>query len=295
MTFEVNSNSEKQPTIPPVPMVKRVGRNTAGRDFVIGDIHGSFDLVRQAMAGANFNPAVDRLFSVGDLVDRGPQSVEALEFLQQDFVHAVRGNHEQMFLEMYERLPIGAALNEGELFIKTMKNGMSWWRDISEDTRQKMLTAFSQLPIALDVESDYGLYGIVHADVPSGMHWQVFRNHLLESDERVIYTALWSRSRIRHRIADRIDSIVGIYVGHIPLERSDMLGNIRYIDTGAVFGMLKNDNKVGRNTMVQMTLPYTDFMAAPADHVIDVRMNRQQKSPPQIVKAVLDKKRPATR
>lgn len=36
--------------------VLRMDRNEAGRDFVIGDVHGAYDLVLMAMAEANFDP-----------------------------------------------------------------------------------------------------------------------------------------------------------------------------------------------------------------------------------------------
>ena len=53
---------------------KLVKANKVGRDFVVGDVHGMFDRVAQALTKVQFNPSRDRLFSVGDLIDRGPQS-----------------------------------------------------------------------------------------------------------------------------------------------------------------------------------------------------------------------------
>lgn len=55
--------------------------NTAGRDFAVGDIHGHFTRLQVALDAVSFDPAVDRLFSVGDLVDRGPESEQVLEWL----------------------------------------------------------------------------------------------------------------------------------------------------------------------------------------------------------------------
>ena len=56
--------------------LQRFELNTAGRDFGVGDIHGYFTKLQAALDAIGFNPAVDRLFSVGDLVDRGPESAE---------------------------------------------------------------------------------------------------------------------------------------------------------------------------------------------------------------------------
>lgn len=62
-------------------ITKKFDRNLAGRDFVVGDIHGAYDLVIQGMKAARFNPTCDRLFAVGDLIDRGPGSHRAARFL----------------------------------------------------------------------------------------------------------------------------------------------------------------------------------------------------------------------
>jgi len=63
------------------PRVMRLGRNEKGRDFVVGDIHGAFDLVIDAMKAVNFDPEADRLLSVGDLIDRGAGSHRCAAFL----------------------------------------------------------------------------------------------------------------------------------------------------------------------------------------------------------------------
>jgi len=73
--------------------------NKYGRDFVVGDIHGQIDLFREALSFEGFNPKQDRVFSVGDLIDRGPDSLACLELLNQRWFYAVRGNHEQMMID----------------------------------------------------------------------------------------------------------------------------------------------------------------------------------------------------
>jgi serine/threonine protein phosphatase 1 len=70
-------------------------RNTRGRDLIVGDIHGCFSRLGAHLNYLQFDPARDRLFSVGDLIDRGPESEHALEWLAQPWFHAVKGNHEE--------------------------------------------------------------------------------------------------------------------------------------------------------------------------------------------------------
>src|SRR3546814_4769251 len=73
--------------------------NKKGRDFVVGDIHGHFKLLTAALNNLDFNPELDRIFSVGDLIDRGPDSIDILKWLEKPWFHAVRGNHEQMLID----------------------------------------------------------------------------------------------------------------------------------------------------------------------------------------------------
>lgn len=74
--------------------------NTAGRDFVVGDLHGCFGLLMLALDKLAFDFKRDRLFSVGDLIDRGEQSEQCLKLLDEPWMHAIAGNHEYMFIEM---------------------------------------------------------------------------------------------------------------------------------------------------------------------------------------------------
>lgn len=74
--------------------VQRFAKNTEGRDIAVGDIHGHVSRFLLALKSIDFNPAKDRLFSVGDLVDRGPESHRCDELLAFPWFHAVQGNHE---------------------------------------------------------------------------------------------------------------------------------------------------------------------------------------------------------
>jgi bis(5'-nucleosyl)-tetraphosphatase (symmetrical) len=64
--------------------------------YVIGDIHGCYDALRRLLDQVDFDPSHDQLWSVGDLVNRGPQSLEVLRFLRQIGTRctAVLGNHD---------------------------------------------------------------------------------------------------------------------------------------------------------------------------------------------------------
>ena len=77
----------------------RFPQNTQGRDFAVGDIHGCFNRLQGVLDEMGFDPAKDRLFSVGDLVDRGPDCDQVLDWITRPWFHAVRGNHEDMAMQ----------------------------------------------------------------------------------------------------------------------------------------------------------------------------------------------------
>lgn len=80
-------------------LFKFFNRNPQGRDFVVGDLHGHFSALELMLVQINFNPKRDRVFAVGDLIDRGPESWRVVEFLNYPWFNSVLGNHEQMLID----------------------------------------------------------------------------------------------------------------------------------------------------------------------------------------------------
>ena len=74
--------------------ILRLERNNAGKDFVCGDIHGCFDDLEMELRTIRFNKTKDRLFSVGDLIDRGPKSELAAAYMNSFWFFPLMGNHE---------------------------------------------------------------------------------------------------------------------------------------------------------------------------------------------------------
>lgn len=213
-------------------LVRRIPLNRHGRIFGIGDVHGAFDLVIEGMKAVQFDRRVDLLLSVGDLIDRGMGSSRVSKFLDQSYVHAVAGNHEDMLRKLYAN----GEPPEEVLRWAARHNGFGWWLDTDKATRQAILNAIRDLPIAIEIETSRGSVGIVHAEVPIGMSWQQFTANIEAGDERTIHSALWGESRIKQRDQSGVAGIGRVFVGHrIQWKGMQRLGNVYAMDTGATF------------------------------------------------------------
>lgn len=72
--------------------------------YAIGDIQGCHKPLKKLLREIGFRPGADRLWCVGDLVNRGPKSLETLRLLADidDSLTIVLGNHDLHFLAVHE-------------------------------------------------------------------------------------------------------------------------------------------------------------------------------------------------
>jgi serine/threonine protein phosphatase 1 len=74
------------------------------RVFIIGDIHGCNKTFRKLVLEKISIRKTDKIYCLGDYIDRGPDSKGVIDFIIQlrkdGFnIHTLRGNHEQLLLE----------------------------------------------------------------------------------------------------------------------------------------------------------------------------------------------------
>ena len=64
--------------------------------YLIGDVQGCFACLQKLLRQIEFSPSTDSVYLLGDIVNRGPQSLETLRFCRdmQGSVQVLLGNHD---------------------------------------------------------------------------------------------------------------------------------------------------------------------------------------------------------
>lgn len=204
------------------PKRRTFARNEKGRDFVLGDLHGCLGHFNALLEDIDFDEKIDRMFSVGDLIDRGPKSLECLKLIEKPWFHCVQGNHEDMMIH--------------ELVHKEYmwwdRNGGEWSKDALKNHNKELmhlLQATMNLPYAIVIETEAcGRVGVCHAESPDT--WE-------EGEYVDVQSMLWERNKYRWaahmgKVPKGVDMTVHGHtpIGLTPKHHGKM--NAWWIDTG---------------------------------------------------------------
>ena len=129
--------------------------------LVFGDIHGQFDGLMKLVNFIDYS-ADDKLFFLGDLIDRGDRSADVVRWVMENGHSCLRGNHEQMCLDAYRS-------NEGSLVWKGwMMNGGSNTLDSYDEGRvpQEHIDWMQQLPLFMDLGDAWLVHAGLNPNVP---------------------------------------------------------------------------------------------------------------------------------
>lgn len=132
--------------------LQELAANQSGKDYFVGDICGQFDKLQRAMAKVEFNPRHDRLFSTGNLINYGKDSLKVLNMLSHPWFFAVIGLHELYMLEALRR----------DHYLNWYTQGGEWAFDEKLRLKVDLSTvteSLSKLPVA------YRIQHKTHADI----------------------------------------------------------------------------------------------------------------------------------
>ena len=179
------------------------------RILAVGDIHGHMEKLRSLWKQIAFDDKEDMLVFLGDYIDRGKKSVEALRFVQKQVechenVHALCGNHEAMMLGYLREYGLGRTLR-GHFDIWLMNGGKVTKKQLAAlpaEEAEELLAFVKARPLYF--RTTHGAQSIlfVHAGIHPRRKKQ--SNHDL----------LW----IREEFFDNYDGTELVVVGHTPTQ-----------------------------------------------------------------------------
>ena len=272
--------------------IKTFQPNLVGRDFVIGDLHGAYAVFENLLKNINFDTKVDRMFSVGDLIDRGPDSLKCLELIEEPWFHSVLSNHEKMMIDFFDGEPSGWFWNQ---------NGGWWARDaqvahlenipsiLQTDTVKRTLylkEAARKLPFLITVNLVNGeKVHIIHAEFPrikavegfKGVEYitdamladpQIVKNIALHESldgecllwSRSIFSGLYRRKVTRDELIElyrhdtQRDAIFNGELSHVISGHTPLIKPITYV----------NQTNIDTNVIASLTNPSSDLEINPA-------------------------------
>lgn len=244
-----------------------IGINTKGRDYFVGDIHGRYERLMTTLRQMRFDKTRDRLFAVGDLVDRGYENMDVIGLLEEPWFFSAVGNHEELLVNAINNP------NDKTCVINHVENGGDWaWVKDEEaelgvsPTPEGIRAAEAVLAhcsLMMTVETPSGRIGVVHADCP-----RVWPG----AEDPIEYNQRWLWSRKKHKELQsfgeysephQVHNIDAVVHGHCSYH--EVLGNANrlWIDTAS----------------------YGEFSIFPADELlyfVRKQMDRQQKMKPAI-------------
>lgn len=234
-------------------------RNDKGRDFVVGDLHGERLLLEKFMGHVDFNPAVDRVLSVGDLVDRGPDSPGTLALIAEPWFFAVKGNHECMLLDCLREYAEGGQpgfacahyfFNGGDWLAEHLEAGIGLRAD---SPLCGLVGTLAGLPLLRVVGKGKACrYNVVHAELPAGMRdaqvdafaaeaTATLRDSLIWS-RRIMGREAWNGGPLRNGLSPTycghtVSAMVRMRDGHVCLDTGACLPYFNPLQRGAGFGL----------------------------------------------------------
>lgn len=220
------------------------------RDIVLGDIHGNFEVASAALKALNIRRG-DRVFTVGDIVNRGSDSLKCFESFS---ATSVRGNHEQLILSYWKGLEKGQGVKE-----KLLRAGGGWFLKLNKDYQKEVIYRIKNMPTAIQVGEE-NPYVIVHACLPAS--WKEAKKLIPTSPsfrKRIHCEHGFYSTSSEELIKESSKGVRAIFVGHdrVP-EIKKHYGKIYQLDTGVYrtgklsFAIIENGN-IRTGTYVSMT------------------------------------------
>lgn len=173
--------------------IENMHSNTTKNLYVCSDLHGQYELYKTILNQLKDN---DKLFILGDVIDRGPDGIKILQDIEenQDKIELLVGNHELMMIQA--------------LFLKNEKEKQNWTREanggkktyndfikLSPENQKKIKNLLLNATVHTNVKVNNEEINLVHAkaEQKNDKNKETVKDYLDENREEDLYNNVWAR------------------------------------------------------------------------------------------------------
>ena len=201
--------------------------------YVCGDIHGEYEKLKKALELVNFDFENDNLISLGDIVDRGPDSYACIELLLKvKNLISIRGNHDYEWYNYINTKKHGFMWNQGQI-----ETNLSY---IERNIDPSVHKEFFESQVDYHVDENNNLF--VHGGFNRRKHItdKIYNSRdVLIWDRDLLSSAIGYESTKNKEYPFKIkDNFKEVFLGHTPVQyfnktTPQQYANIWLLDTGA--------------------------------------------------------------
>lgn len=202
--------------------------------WAVGDVHGCLKTLKALVSKIRDVDSKADIHLLGDLIDRGPQSLNVIAYARKENFKVIMGNHELIALEHYHNSPLSRYVH-----CDWRTNGGEG-TELSEDVQNylKALPFFIYYP---DVIEDGKSLFLSH----SCSYWETIRTETAAHKIEIC----WNRDFDEQSHYTYLDEPVYSIFGHTEQEKVMITDNFACVDTGCVYGF-NEDGKHGVLTAI---------------------------------------------
>lgn len=193
------------------------------RVFVIGDLDADYNKFLQAIHSVSFDPHADVLISLGDVIDRGNDSLKLLDTFSKLGVYMVLGNHEHMMLE--------ALAKDQQAYDLWIKNGGLWHKHSDKNSLLNACNKLISCPLSILLNYQGEKIGLSHT-LATCWDWQ----QPMKVNAQLISDLLWDRQITQSKkLVQNLGVLFSIH-GHNATAKPYWIENTYHIDTNYLGG-----------------------------------------------------------
>jgi len=211
------------------------------RLIVVGDVHGCLDELKDLLTACDYSSSEgDKVLLVGDLVNKGPLSLETVQYARENGILSIRGNHDDFALCLALNLVPSEDRSPSLAYIdKFSRDDIEWMQELPYSVH---IPAWNSLIIHAGLVPGVSLQQQKPVDMVTIRNLVSGDDHQLEGTSRndvgEPWTSLWNGDGlpILTGLNPQADQPLHIIYGHDARRGLQQLPFSTGVDTGCAYG-----------------------------------------------------------